>query len=243
MDLRGHGRSDDASWSVEAALSDIEAVLAHFGATDAALVGHSLGGLLAVAYAAAHAETPAVVNIDGYNALDPSLHPELDDEQLSERVSQLRQLQDARVAADLTQEQVEMRVTAAAARLRDEPTARAAVLRCLERRPDGRYARRPDPETKRAIRDTIARLDVFALYARLGCPLLVACATEPDPAPPQLPWFADAQAVVLDTLRDRLAELRRERCMVDVVFVAATHADILLDVRLHEKIAGFLGGC
>src|SRR5215217_3580444 len=66
LELRGHGRSTADSWSWREAISDVEAVVEHLELAGAAVVGFSFGGVLAVAYAEAHPEACAVVNLDGY---------------------------------------------------------------------------------------------------------------------------------------------------------------------------------
>jgi pimeloyl-ACP methyl ester carboxylesterase len=68
-DMRGHGRtevSDDASdYSVAASLSDMARLLDEAGADRAVLLGHSLGGYLALEYALAHpAQVAALVLVD-----------------------------------------------------------------------------------------------------------------------------------------------------------------------------------
>jgi len=59
-DQRGTGKSKnvkpDASWGMDAQVSDLEAVRAKFGFQKFDLVGDSYGGLLAMAYAVAHPE-------------------------------------------------------------------------------------------------------------------------------------------------------------------------------------------
>lgn len=60
IDLRGHGRSDHlppGTWyHYVDAFDDLEAVFTHFGWTEAALLGHSLGATLASLYAALRPE-------------------------------------------------------------------------------------------------------------------------------------------------------------------------------------------
>jgi pimeloyl-ACP methyl ester carboxylesterase len=64
LDLRGHGESDTADvYDIEALTSDVRAVVEALGSPEPSLVGHSLGGLVATAYAAAH-PVRAMVNID-----------------------------------------------------------------------------------------------------------------------------------------------------------------------------------
>jgi proline iminopeptidase len=59
-DQRGTGKSKrvapDASWGMDAQIADLEAVRAKFGFAKFNLVGDSYGGMLAMAYAAAHPE-------------------------------------------------------------------------------------------------------------------------------------------------------------------------------------------
>jgi len=59
-DIRGHGHSDSpddpALYSREASLEDMDALLDYAGATDAILIGHSLGGYLSLAYAVTRPE-------------------------------------------------------------------------------------------------------------------------------------------------------------------------------------------
>jgi len=57
FDFRGHGRSDasaNANFHVEALVKDIEAVMDELGWEEVILVGHSMGGATAIAYADAH---------------------------------------------------------------------------------------------------------------------------------------------------------------------------------------------
>jgi pimeloyl-ACP methyl ester carboxylesterase len=65
VDMRGHGRSGKALWSWTEAATDISAVIAELGLREPALVGHSLGGILAAVWAAGHPECPLAVNLDG----------------------------------------------------------------------------------------------------------------------------------------------------------------------------------
>ena len=64
IDLRGHGESDaDDGYDPISYASDVVETAAALGVTDAVVVGHSLGGVVASAYAAI-APCRAVVNID-----------------------------------------------------------------------------------------------------------------------------------------------------------------------------------
>jgi len=60
-DLRGHGRSEQAStgYDVATMMGDLAAVLDDFGSAPVALVGHSYGGLIALRFALEHTERVA----------------------------------------------------------------------------------------------------------------------------------------------------------------------------------------
>ena len=65
-DLRGHGESPAAPWSWRAALADVSAVADGLALDRPAVVGHSLGGMVAALWAAGHPECPFKVNVDGH---------------------------------------------------------------------------------------------------------------------------------------------------------------------------------
>ncbi|GAA2224444.1 alpha/beta fold hydrolase [Micromonospora olivasterospora] len=64
-DLRGHGRSGAAPWSWAGALDDLARVVAALGLDRPAVVGGSLGGMLAARWAARQPECPGAVSLDG----------------------------------------------------------------------------------------------------------------------------------------------------------------------------------
>lgn len=68
VDLRGHGESGDGPWEWEAVLDDLDAITDHLGLSAPAVVGHSLGGMLAGMWARRHPECPAAVSLDGHRA-------------------------------------------------------------------------------------------------------------------------------------------------------------------------------
>src|SRR5437867_7377297 len=68
FDLRGHGRSDppgNNDYSIESLASDVVAVIEALHLDRVALVGHSLGGATAVAFAGAHPERLAGLVLAG----------------------------------------------------------------------------------------------------------------------------------------------------------------------------------
>lgn len=83
IDLRGHGASSEvAPYDLATMAGDLSAVLDEIGADDALLVGHSLGGAVATAYAAS-GHCRGVVNVDqplllsGFQETLRSLEPQL----------------------------------------------------------------------------------------------------------------------------------------------------------------------
>jgi pimeloyl-ACP methyl ester carboxylesterase len=71
QDLPGHGGSPLRRLSVDDTLADTQALLADLGAADPILVGHSMGGWIALRYAAA-SPCKALVCLDGPTDLDYS---------------------------------------------------------------------------------------------------------------------------------------------------------------------------
>ena len=65
IDLRGHGRSGEGTWTWDAALGDLAAVCVQMEIQRPAVVGHSLGGMLAALWGQRHPETPGVISLDG----------------------------------------------------------------------------------------------------------------------------------------------------------------------------------
>lgn len=73
VDLRGHGKSGDGPWDWDAVLADLAAVTDGMGLTSPAVVGHSLGGMLAGMWARRHPDCPAAVSLDGHRSA--ATHP------------------------------------------------------------------------------------------------------------------------------------------------------------------------
>jgi pimeloyl-ACP methyl ester carboxylesterase len=67
LDMRGNGASDDSDdYSWPALVSDIHAVVRHFGFSRPLVIGHSWGGQLATYYASQYADAGGVVAIEGW---------------------------------------------------------------------------------------------------------------------------------------------------------------------------------
>ena len=71
LDLRGHGRSewgDPAAWTFEACADDVPAFCDALGIANPIVYGHSLGGMVAMVYAARHRNHPAALVLDSTTA-------------------------------------------------------------------------------------------------------------------------------------------------------------------------------
>jgi pimeloyl-ACP methyl ester carboxylesterase len=79
IDQRGHGRSGAAGWNWRAAVDDVAAVADQLGLNRPAIVGHSLGDMVAALWASEHADCPLAVNVDGHgNPRGPEQYAGLD---------------------------------------------------------------------------------------------------------------------------------------------------------------------
>ncbi|MFE0022305.1 alpha/beta fold hydrolase [Amycolatopsis sp. NPDC059021] len=91
VDLRGHGRTPAAAWSWELVLSDVAAVADALALVRPAVVGHSLGGMIAALWAAEHPDCPLAVNLDGHgNPIHPSQYAGLAPEREAQEHAALR---------------------------------------------------------------------------------------------------------------------------------------------------------
>ena len=131
MDLRGHGLSGPGPWSWPAALGDVAEVVAHLRLDRPAVVGHSLGGMVAALWAVEHPECPYASNVDGHGSpRSPDDYAGYDAE---------------------TAQAAHRRVRAFYADLEAEST---------------------DPLLPEIV-EAVAELDLFDVYRRTSCPLLI----------------------------------------------------------------------
>lgn len=176
MDVRGHGQSGYGIWSWSAAVADLNAVVDHFRMVDPAVLGHSLGGMIASMWGLQHPGCQGVINLDGHGLPRADqylgLDPEWVRERLAEQELQVRE-QLAAFSGALSPAQVEdlvkeRRVTGAPAEVLAE-----SVERMLARRDGGTYCR-PAPESSLSeIYDSIVDFDMLAIDREVTCPLLL----------------------------------------------------------------------
>ncbi|GII95587.1 hydrolase [Sinosporangium siamense] len=171
MDLRGHGLSGDGAWEWEAVLDDIEAVVDHLGLDTPLVVGHSLGGMVAVRWALRHPGGPGIVNLDGLRSAEtsPRHYAGIGQEELTALLAEMKAVFDAQ----------------AEAMARPLPEAHAVMYpqRALRTTDEGVYLR-PDAALAGQIRYDAYFQDSVAAVADIQCPALFVLATRDLPGMP-----------------------------------------------------------
>lgn len=218
FDFRGHGDTGPAPWSVATAVQDVADVAEAYGLDAPAVGGHSLGGMVALAYGTEHPSCLGVVNIDGHGRGRPDQYAGYDEAQVLEGWAK----QDRRVD-QLTTGPV--------------ATGLRGLLRLL---------RQPvvAAETVTQVRREVDALDLFAMYRELRCPLLVFNAVATEDRRMMRLWAGKgvplAEAYRRGLVRD-LAALAPERPRTEVATVDASHMLIRTHPELvAQRIAKFL---
>jgi pimeloyl-ACP methyl ester carboxylesterase len=246
FDIRGHGESGDGPWSWEAAVSDIDAVSHSLGFEARAVVGHSLGGMLAVLWGKAHPEAIGVVNLDGHGRRALTQYAAIERPDAERRVAAAEERTKAALSAlsgplppALVDGLLAQQRALAAEFGAPESMFVESVKRSLRIGPDGQAFLRPSPVGvgARVLADAEA-LDMFELYREARCPILVVAGSDPDPgADPEL------MAAYRRGLRMDLERVGRELPSLTVEFVSGGHG-LLFDRPdgLVKVIFTFLNG-
>jgi len=168
VDLRGHGHSGDGPWEWASVLDDIEAVVKHLGLDEPMVVGHSLGGMIAVLWALRHPACPGIVDLDGLRSAesDPGDYPGMDPTARDRELAELKAAFDAQAAAMGQPLPAELRTMFPA--------------RALTERNGETYAR-PDVKLLEEIRYTPEFRDTIPLLRQVACPALVVIPTQDPP--------------------------------------------------------------
>ncbi|MER8188374.1 alpha/beta hydrolase [Kitasatospora sp. NPDC094015] len=186
MDLRGHGRSAPAtSYGWDEHLGDVDAVIHGLGLHRPWLVGHSLGGMIAVRYAATHG-CAGVVDLDGFGGGMPTTYTGLTPRQVAERRAEQIALY-AAAPAVTDPVQIEARARAAAEHFGWDPQEEAVRAR--------RALGRPLPAQLPLLMAPLDGYDLFAEVRTLRVPtLLIAGARAPELGhlPPRLRELTEA---------------------------------------------------
>jgi pimeloyl-ACP methyl ester carboxylesterase len=188
MDLRGHGRSSDGPWSWDAALGDLAAVCVQLELERPAVVGHSLGGMLAALWGQRHPESPGVISLDGNPPPTRPEHlPGLDEEKAAAELARLHAIFDAIQAAagqvipaDQLPDLVERQQMAARDMGANEKVWVEGFRRNLVHL-GGQTSIRPSAALTAELRTAMNELDLTPVYAATTCPELVVLPTRDLP--------------------------------------------------------------
>ena len=215
VDLRGHGRSGEGTWTWDAALGDLAAVCAQLTLDRPAVVGHSLGGMLAALWGQRHPDCPGVVSLAGN---PPPSRPDqlsgLDPERAAAELARLHAILDRIQAtagrvieADQLPDIVEREQMAARDMGANEKVWIEGFRRNLVHR-DGETSTRPSAAATAQLRMLMDELDLRAVYAATTCPELLVLPTRN--LPEQEP-FAELHAAYRRHLMEQAAAVRHLR--------------------------------
>jgi len=220
LDVRGHGES---AWSPAGAyqygdqVADLTAIVDKLGLSRFTLIGTSMGGIIAMAYAGAHPDrlTHLVINDIGP---DVEVGSTRITQMVGSRPDEFATLEDAMAYRR------EVSPITAARSLDDQ---RELALGVLRRRPDGRWIWKMDPAyiEQRVKVGPPERPALWAALSRVTCPTLVVWGTDSD-------VLSEAQARrMVDTLTN--GEL--------VTVAGVGHAPTLVEPSVVSALERFLG--
>ena len=192
VDLRGHGRSGDGPWSWDAVLGDLAAVCVQLELGRPAVVGHSLGGMLAALWGQRHPEAPGVISLDGNPPPTrvehlPGMAPEKAAAELARLTAVFDRMQAAMgrpIEPDQLPDLVERQQMAARDMGANEKVWIEGFRRNLVHT-SGETSMRPSAATAARLRTLMNDLDLGPVYAGTSCPELVVLPTRdlPEQAP------------------------------------------------------------
>ncbi|MEV8524238.1 alpha/beta hydrolase [Streptomyces sp. NPDC052000] len=233
IDLPGHGRSPRVSpWTIPTAVRHIADTLDAHGVGEAVVVGHSLGGLVAVEYARLNPERArGAVNLDGFwwGRGYPG----------AERISAGLL---ASAGAIAPPEYIEEHVVNAARFGIPADRAEAAIRAAVRPLPDGKWQLFPGRTEALEILDELHRLGepgVAGWLDGVDCPLLLVQAGRRLPSAPGMEWFGEFNARFAQGVSDELAALSRTRSTISVERIDATH---IMNLEAPETVATLVTG-
>lgn len=222
-DLRGHGDSDWAkgsSYSLADNLVDLSRLSAVAELKDAAIIGHSMGGMVAQAYAGTFPERVSrLAVLDGTFLSHASPAPI--DEQISRWIKQLERIAQQEPSTFKTIEEAAQRLTGRNKRLTQEQALHLA-RHGVRQHADGLYRWKFDHYQRARAPYRLSPDDYIALWSRIDCPTLMMWGSESFLSDPEaaglLAHFKQAEMHKIagaghwlhhDMLEEVLATLRR----------------------------------
>ncbi|MBU2662333.1 alpha/beta hydrolase [Actinoplanes bogorensis] len=188
VDLRGHGRSGEGTWTWDTALGDLAAVCVQMEIERPAVVGHSLGGMLAALWGQRHPEAPGVVNLDGAPPpSSPAQLPGLDPDKAVAELARLEAVYDqssAQAGRIIEADQLASLVEEQRSAARDMGANEKVWIEGFRRNlttDNGETSLRPSAALTAQMRTGMKELDLGPVYASTTCPELVVIATRNRP--------------------------------------------------------------
>ncbi|KRR16954.1 alpha/beta fold hydrolase [Bradyrhizobium retamae] len=185
-DLRGHGDSEWAkgsSYSLADNVYDLTRLMRFAGLQDAAFVGHSMGGMVALAYAGTYPEKVSrLVVLDGAFLSDSQPAPIA--EQMSRWIDQLDRISEHQESTFRTIEEAAKRLSTRNKRL-TPALAQHLARHGVRQGSDGLYRWKFDHYQRARAPYRLWPEDYIALWSRITCPTLLMWGDEsflPDPA-------------------------------------------------------------
>jgi esterase len=174
-DVRGHGES---AWSPTGAyqyadqVEDLEGFVDQLGLERFTLIGTSMGGIIAMAYAGAHPERVARLVINDIGP-DPEVGSQRITQMVGERPEEFASLEEAMAYR---------RQASPIVASRSEEDQRELALGVLRQRPDGRWVWKMDPAyiQQRVQKGPPPRPALWPALRRIPCPTLVVWGVESD---------------------------------------------------------------
>jgi pimeloyl-ACP methyl ester carboxylesterase len=183
VDLPAHGAAPGETWDWARACDALDATVAALGIATPAVVGMSLGGLLALVWADRRSDCPAVINLDGHPSVrSPGQCPGLATDTaaallaaLSARFDAMEAMLAGPLPAAAVQAMVAARRATAEAAGLPADHAETAVRAGLVTRAGETFAR-PGAGALHDLRAALGEIDPYPLYRRAARPTLVVSA-------------------------------------------------------------------
>lgn len=180
MDLRGHGLSDNPpanDYGFDGLLADVDAVCKHFGLVSSTIVGHSLGGAIAVRCAATK-RASGIVDLDGFSPGPARLYAGISEADVAQRrAAQMAMYERSAGPETLDEAGANVVLKQAAAMSQafgwDPALVEAGMRRSLDPDRLGGYHRHPPPSAVRALMAPLEGWDMFADLSALTVPALI----------------------------------------------------------------------
>ena len=233
LDVRGHGRSADGPWSWSAAVDDVTAVVEHCGIVNPAVMGHSLGGMIASMWGLEHPDCAGVVNLDGHGNPRMDQYVDLDPGWVAQKRAELEALQSQQLASlsgPLTAAQIGALTSQQTAIAKSLGAPAEVFVESLQRMLEvrgGMYYLRPAPDgLGREIYDSLDQVKMLDVYREVACPLLLFNAIAREGGAVNAggpPWIAELTSAFRRGQARDLAAVAAARQNVQVETVTGTH--------------------